>query len=440
MKRQIDSFLEQWKNKPARKTLLLRGARQVGKTYSIRVLGKGFKYFLEINFESDKAIHKFFNSDLKPNEICKNLSVYYDVPIIDGETLLFFDEIQACLPAISSLRFFYEKRPSLHVAAAGSLLEFAMEEIPSYGLGRINPIFMYPMSFNEFLWAINEEKLCLLKQDASPDNPLNPVFHTKLINYLKQFLLTGGLPEVVNTYIETNDLRQSQIVLDELINGLDDDFAKYKKLVPVSWLRNVFEAVVVQSGNKFNYSKVSTNANHQQLKEALNLLEMAGLVYKVTHTSANGLPLGAQLNHKKFKAILYDHGVFQKLLGLDLSNHLLATDFSAINKGKLAEQFVGTELVKYSSFWSKPKLYYWHREKRGSMAEVDYIIQDNESILPLEVKSGMQGKMQSLWVFLREKNIQHGVRISLENFSHYNSIKVFPLYAVDNILTKNKTL
>jgi len=427
----------EWKKNPYRKTLLLRGARQVGKTYSVREFAKGFKYYLEINFESDKSVHDFFKYDLNPDLICQNLSVYYDIPIVDGETLLFFDEIQTCLPAISSLRFFYEKRPTLHLVAAGSLLEFALSEIPSFGLGRINSIFMYPLSFNEFLWACDEEKLCLLKQNANPENPLNPAFHSKIINYLKQFLLTGGLPEVVNTFIRTSDLRKAQISLDELITGLDDDFAKYKKLVPVSRLRDVFGSVVKQSGNKFNYSRVYTNANHPQIKEAFNLLEMAGLVYKIEHTSANGIPLGAQVNHKKFKAILFDHGVFQRLLGLNLSNHLLANDFSAINKGNLAEQFVGTEFIKSGPFRSKPNLYYWHKEKRGSSAEVDYIIQNNEVVVPVEVKSGTQGKMQSLWSFLKEKDLQSGIRISLENFSQYNKIKVFPLYSVENILTPN---
>jgi predicted AAA+ superfamily ATPase len=187
MKRQVNRHLEDWKTDPNRKPLLLRGAQQVGKTYSVREFAKGFKYFLEINFESDKSVHDFFNSDLNPDQICQNLSPYYDIQVIDGETLLFFDEIQVCLPAISSLRFFFEKRPRLHLIAAGSLLEFALQEIPSFGLGRINSIFMYPLSFNEFLWAFNEEKLCFLKQKANQDNPLHPAFHSKLTNYLKQF-------------------------------------------------------------------------------------------------------------------------------------------------------------------------------------------------------------------------------------------------------------
>jgi hypothetical protein len=433
MERKINKHLQEWKSHPDRKVLLIRGARQVGKTYSVRELGKSFPYFLEINFESEKGIHHFFQSDLNPEEICRNLSAYYNIPIIDDETLLFFDEIQACIPAISSLRFFYEKRPGLHLIAAGSLLEFALNEIPSFGVGRIENLFMYPLSFDEFLMAMNQESLYKLKKSGNPENGLHPGIHLKLIGYFKQYLLTGGLPEVVKTFLFTHDLRKSQRILDQLITGLEDDFAKYKKRIPVSRLREVFESVVYQMGNKFTISKASDSANQRQIKEALDLLEMAGLIYRVYHTSASGLPLGAQVNPKKYKIILFDHGVFQRILGLNLSEHLLATDFSLINKGFLAEQYVGTELIKLQPSSGRPDLFYWHRESRGANAEVDYVIQHNERILPIEVKSGKQGKMQSLRIFLTEKNLKEGVRISLENFSLYDRIKVYPLYAVENI-------
>ena len=437
MKRFINTHLNNWKTDNKRKVLLLRGARQVGKTYSVREFGKGFRYFLEINFESDREVHQFFTGNLNPEEICNNLSVYYNIPITDGETLLFFDEIQACVPAMSSLRFFFEKRPGLHLVAAGSLLEFALSELPSFGLGRIDSLYMYPLSFDEFLLAHNEEKLYNLKQNSGPAKPVSDAFHVKLLSYLKKFMLTGGLPEVVATYIESGDLLKSQRVLDSLINGLDDDFIKYKKRIPVSRIREVFESVVQQSGNKFMFSKIASSSNQQQLMEVLKLLQMAGLVFIVVHTAANGLPLGAQINRKKFKVLIYDQGVFHRILGLDLSRKLLTNDFSAINKGAIAEQFVGLEIVKYSTSSSKQKLYYWHREKRGSNAEVDYITQNENNIVPIEVKLGTQGKMQSLHLFLKEKNIDNGVRISSENFCSYDKINVYPLYAVNNLTCSN---
>jgi hypothetical protein len=434
MKRIIDQQLVNWKTMPSRKALLIRGARQVGKTYSVRNLGNTFTNFLEVNFESDKDVHSIFEGNLDPEEIGMKLSAYYNVPIQDGNTLLFFDEIQNCIPAISSLRFFYEKRPDLHLIATGSLLEFALEEIPSFGVGRIESLYMYPLSFDDFLIALGEEALYEIKKNATAIDALEFVFHKKLLNYLRQFLLIGGLPEVVSTFITTKDIIQTQKILDIIIEGLNDDFSKYKKRVPVSRIRDVFDSVIHQSGGKFVLSKVGGNYNYKQLKEALQLLEMAGLVYKVSHTPANGLPLGAQVNPKKIKVVLFDHGIFQRILGLELSKKLLLDDYDFVNKGSIAEQFVGLELIKYSSNYKSTRLYYWHREKRGSSAEVDYIIHKETDILPLEVKSGTTGKMQSLHLFMKEKQSNYGVRISLENFNKYDDIIVFPLYAVENIL------
>ncbi len=434
MKRIIDQQLVNWKTMSSRKVLLIRGARQVGKTYSVRNLGNTFTNFLEVNFESDKDVHSIFDGNLDPQEISMKLSAYYNIPINDGNTLLFFDEIQNCIPAISSLRFFYEKRPELHLIATGSLLEFALEEIPSFGVGRIESLYMYPLSFDEFLMALGEEALYEIKKKATVINALESVFHKKLLNYLRQFLLIGGLPEVVSTFINTKDIIQTQKILDIIINGLNDDFSKYKKRVPVSRIRDVFDSVIHQSGGKFVLSKVGGNYNYKQLKEALQLLEMAGLVYRVSHTPANGLPLGVHVNPKKTKVVLFDHGIFQRILGLELSKKLLLDNYDFVNKGAIAEQFVGLELVKYSSNDKVNRLYYWHREKRGSSAEVDYIIQKETDILPLEVKSGTTGKMQSLHLFMNEKQSNYGIRISLENFNKYDDIKVFPLYAVENIL------
>jgi predicted AAA+ superfamily ATPase len=436
MDRIISNQLLSWKNKANRKVLLLRGARQVGKTYSVRELGKSFKYYLEVNFESDRTVHEFFQKDLDPKTIIENLSAYYAIPIVEGETLLFFDEIQTCVSAISSLRFFYEKLPGLHLLAAGSLIEFALNEIPSFGVGRIESLFMFPLSFDEFLMATGEYNLLMLKKNASPEKPLLEPIHNKLIELLKKFLLIGGMPEVVKTYIETSDLLRVQEILDQFINSMNEDFAKYKRKLPASLLRAMFEGVVYHSGQKFKFSSMSEVAGFRQAKAALELFEKAGLIYKVQHTAANGIPLGAEVNPKKFKIILFDHGIFQRLSGLHLSDILLAKDFTAINKGNLAEQFAGMELIKNSLPTIKPRLFYWHREKRGSNAEVDYILQIDERIIPVEIKSGSQGKMQSLFLMLSEKKISQGVRVSLENFSKYDKISVYPLYGINNIFNR----
>lgn len=434
LKRQVDTELTVWKNSLKRKPVLLRGARQVGKTKTVRNFAKQFDNFLEINFEENKNIHSVFQDNLSPSEICENLSVIFKTTIRSNETLLFFDEIQACIPAIQSLRFFYEKMPDLHLIAAGSLLEFALAEIPSFGVGRIRSMFMFPLSFDEFLLACNESNLLNIKQKASTQKPLINAVHNKLLKYLKKFIILGGMPEVISNYIETNDFNMSFQILDDLIISFNDDFAKYKERVPVSRIREVFNSVVLQTGGKFIFSKAATNTNHKQIKEALNLLIQAGIVIPVIHTAANGLPLGAEINYKKQKMLLFDTGIFLRILNFDIGEMLTSNDFNVINKGNIAELFVGLEYLKYQSCYKKSDLYYWHREAKNSNAEVDYLFTKNSDIYPIEVKAGTKGSMQSMNLFLKEKNRQTGIRISAENFSEYNNILVYPLYAIKNKL------
>jgi len=434
LERDIDSELLRWKDEPDRKPLLIRGARQVGKSSSVRRLGESFDTFLEINFEEHRRVHAIFEGDLTPQTLCESLSIMFDTEIIPGRTLLFFDEIQACIPAISSLRFFYEKLPALHVIAAGSLLEFAISEIPSFGVGRIRSLFMYPMSFDEFLRGVGQEKLLNLKRRAGSQNQIPSPLHEKLLDLLKKFLVIGGMPEAVHKYASTRDLRKCQKVLDDLVDSYRTDFAKYREKTPAVRIREVFDAVVHQAGGKFVYAKASQNLNTQQVKEALELLIMAGLVIPVTHTSANGIPLGAEKNLKKRKMLLLDTGLFQRIMQLEIADVLLSNNLILVNRGGIAEQFVGLEILKNASCYQQTELFYWHREALNSSAEVDYLIQKHNSIIPLEVKSGTKGAMNSMFLFLKEKQAENGCRLSLENFSEYNNIKVYPLYAVANVM------
>ncbi len=433
-KRLIDKYLYDWKNDPARKPLILRGARQVGKSSAVRNLALQFKDFVEINFEENPNLNALFATDLNPQRIVADLSIFFGKPIEPGQTLLFLDEIQACPSAISSLRFFYEKMPELHVVAAGSLLEFALETLPSYGVGRVRSLFMYPFSLNEFLEALGEDRLLDAKRAANFERPLSDVLHKKLLDYLKKFMLTGGMPESVASFVRTGKQLDSQRVLDDIYIALRADFTKYKNTVPPARLVEVFESVVQQAGGKFMYTKASPNSNQGQIKEALELLIMAGWVLPVTHTAANGLPLGAAVDQKRRKMLLLDTGVFQRILGLDLAEFLFDPSHALINKGVLAEQFWGLEYQKYSSPWSPPALYYWHRESPNANAEVDYVVQEGADLVPIEVKSSGKGSMQSLRQFLKEKNKAFGYRFSLENFSEYGDIKSLPLYAVSNFV------
>ena len=430
--RLIDNDLLEWSKEDGRKPVLLRGSRQIGKSSSVRKLAQHFEHFLEVNFEQNKKVHALFDSDLIPQQICANLSVHFNQSIVPGKTLLFLDEIQACPNAISALRFFYEDYPELHVIAAGSLLEFALEELPSFGVGRISSMFMYPFSFSEFMLACGEARLWEQICQSSPEKPLHPIFHEKALEILRQFLVIGGMPAVVAKFVENRDILACQKTLNDLINSLKTDFVKYKQRVPELRISAAFEAVVHQTGGKFNYAKVE-QYNSRQIKESVELLQKAGLVIPVTHSSANGIPLGAQENPKKQKMMLLDTGIFQRLLGLQLSDLLLSNDFSMVNKGNIAELMAGMELIKSSSCYEQTQLYYWQREAQNSHAEVDYVVQHGEKIIPVEVKSGTSGKMQSLHLFLNEKKSEYGVRTSLENFARYDKIRVFPLYAIGNL-------
>lgn len=436
LSRNIDGELTAWRQEQQGKPLLIRGARQVGKSTAVRHLAGQFDHFLEVNFEEQRQVHTLFEGDLDPRQLCENLSLLYNVPIQPGKTLLFFDEIQACLPAISALRFFYEKYPELHVIAAGSLLEFALADLPSFGVGRVRSIFVYPLSFDEFLQANGENLLLDAKKKAAPEQPLQEPIHQKLIGLFKRFLVLGGMPEVIAAYVQSRDLTRCGQILDDLITSLRTDFVKYRKNVPFLRISEIFDSVVQQAGGKFVYAKAHSQSNHKQIKEAVDLLIMAGWVIPITHTSANGLPLGAESDDKKRKLNLLDTGIFQRILGLNIADILFENETDVINKGAIAEQYAGLEILKAGSCYRPEPLYFWHREAKNSNAEVDYVVQQGQQIIPVEIKSGRQGSMQSLHLFLQEKKAPYGVRFSLENFSAYDKIKVYPLYAVSDWMGK----
>lgn len=432
--RVIDQDLEMWRSEEHRKPLLLRGARQVGKSSVVRNLGRKFKYYLEINFESDKDVRAFFQGNLNPQTICEKLSLYYEIPVVPGETLLFLDEIQGCHDALASLRFFYERYPELHLIAAGSLLEFALTDVPSFAVGRVRSIFLYPMSFDEYLSAVSLDGLKQVKQQGSPSHPIDEVFHKKLNEQLRKFLILGGMPEVVSTYVQTGDMLKCMRVLDDLRISFHDDFAKYKENVPTLRIREVFDSVAEQAGGRFMYTKASRESNYRQVKEAVDLLVMSGLVIPVYKNSATGLPIGAGMNTSIFKLLILDTGLLQRMAQLDISRMMISDDWEIVNKGAIAEQYAALELLKSGSPYTTTSLYFWQREARNSNAEVDFVVQSRDGILPVEIKSGAKGSMRSLHLFLDEKKIAYGVRSSMENFSEYERIKVCPLYALGDFI------
>jgi predicted AAA+ superfamily ATPase len=433
LKRNIDKTLFAWKQEQTRKPLLLRGARQVGKTSAIVHFATHFEYFVHVNLDESKAYRQLFEQTDDVERIIEQLSVLTNIPILPGRTLVFLDEIQTSAAALRKLRYFYEKMPNLHVIAAGSLLEFALEELPSFAAGRVRSLFMYPFSFEEFLIALQEERLAQAIVRANATNPLPDVLHQKAVELLKRFWIIGGMPEAIGAYAGGKSMLEVQRVLNDLILALQADFAKYKSRFPGGRLTEVFQAIGYQTGNKFTYTYPQSTLNHAQVKEAIRLLTQAGIVYPVMHSSGNGIPLGAETNPKKIKYLIFDTGIFQRVLGLDIGEMLLQRQWDMVNKGNIAELFAGLEFIKSTDPYEESHLYYWHRESKGSQAEVDFLIQKGRQIYPVEVKSGIRGSMQSLHVFLSEKKSPFGYRLSLENFSAMQSVKVVPLYAVRSL-------
>lgn len=434
-RRNIDSQLEIWHNDPNHKPLLIRGARQVGKSTAVKQLGKSFKHYLEINLEKQPDLHQFFPDNIDVKRTCQLLSVSTGIPVIPGETLLFIDEIQSCQNAIKALRYFREDYPELHVIAAGSLLEFALEELPSFAVGRIRSFYLYPFSFDDFLSALGLDALKEFKtQTAREGTPLPDPMHNQLKDLLRTFYLVGGMPEAVSTWVSKQDFLACSRVHNDILDAYRQDFSKYKKRVSPDLLRQVLRSAALQAGKKFVFAEASRDVPAASVKECLRLLTLAGLITPVKHTAANGLPLGAEENEKYVKYLFLDLGLMQTMLSLPANDILLASDVDFVNKGAASEMFAGLELLKTHDCFVKTEMFYWQNTDKGTIGEIDYLTVIDGQIIPLEVKAGTQGKMQSLYNFMPKHSSAFGIRTSLENASSYihndHLVKVVPLYAL----------
>lgn len=448
--RLIDQELLDWKDSVMRKPLLIRGARQVGKSSAVRHLGKSFPYMAEVNFEKQRAVASFFQGDINVRLIVAKISAYISVPIEAGKTLLFLDEIQECPEAIMALRFFKEEFPELHVVAAGSLLEFALQSLPTFGVGRIHSLFMYPMTFDEFVMANGQGGLLSLCRQADSAHPLDKVFHEKLVESFRLYLLVGGMPEAVQAWTRTADMSRCRQVHEDIVLAYEDDFSKYGSRVNPDLLRMTMRGVCHLAGRKLVFRQISTDYRSVQVREALRLLGLAGLVTPVVVTSGNGDPLDAEADEARVKCLFLDTGLLLAVLQLDgeaareLVQLIVAgTPQKLVNRGGLVEMAAGLEIIRHKTPVQRPRLYYW--EKKGkSIAEVDYLDNVGATVLPIEVKSGTQGGMKSLWMFMREKHLSKAVRCSLENFGEFvyedaadngamRHVHICPLYALSQL-------
>lgn len=443
-KRNIDDKLLEWKESPRRKPLLIRGARQVGKSTAVRHLGKGFKYFVEVNLESQPSVRQLFTKDIDVHRTCEAISATLGIPVVAGKTLLFIDEIQVCQEAIMSLRYFKEDYPELHVIAAGSLLEFTLEELPSFGVGRIRSIYMYPFSFDEFLLAQGFDTTVDFKHKATSLSPLPEAVHNKLVEQLKIFYLVGGMPAAITEWVESKSYIECTRVHNDILDTYQDDFSKYKSRISPALLRQVLRSVALQAGCKFVFRQVADDIHSSVIKEALHLLTLAGLIKPVTHSDGNGVPLGAEENCNYTKYLFLDLGLMQTMLGTPAANVLLSSDVDFVNKGAASEMFAGLELVKNHDCFQKAEMYYWQNLSRGTNAEIDYLVVKDGIVVPIEVKASTRGSMQSLWLFMRKKGLHRAIRTSLENFGEFEyvdkesqdevrHVDVVPLYALSNL-------
>lgn len=412
----------------------MRGARQVGKTYSIRMLGSTFEEFVEINLEMRPDIAKVFEYNLDPERILRELRLLTGQRLMPGKSLLFFDEAQQYPQVINALRYFHEQFPDLHVIAAGSLLEFALEQI-GLPVGRVASLYMYPMSFLEFLAARDQTALVHFLLSADELNDVSETIHEKLMRVLGEYLVIGGLPEVVKLWADNQSLVQCQDMLNVIVSGYRQDFLKYAKRHQIKYVDLVFNEVPMLLGRKFKYGALSGDWKIRELSPALELLCKAAVVHRVVHSSGNATPLKAESNPKQFKTLFLDIGLAQRVMAADVRPWLLDPTTSISNVGAVTEAFVGQELLAYASPKTTCELFYWHRESRSSNAEVDYLLPLDGAILPVEVKAGSTGSLRSLNRFLDEKpHTPHGLRFWGARPAIDPSLHSYPLYAIAHLL------
>jgi predicted AAA+ superfamily ATPase len=433
MRRMIEPILRKWKNQADRLPIILRGARQVGKSFIVEKFGsENFESLLTVNFEFQPELRDCF-SNFDPQSICAKLEIAFKTRIIPGKTLLFFDEIQNCPRAITSLRYFKEKFPTLHVIAAGSLLEFALnDEEFSFPVGRVQFVYLKPMSFYEYLLCQNNEPLIDYVDNIHVDHIIEPFIHEQLLTLLREYCLIGGMPSVIKCFLNTHSFLDCQTVLSGLLETYRSDFPKYASRTQHKNVQLFFEKTPGLITKHFKYTHISPDHTAAALKIALNQLGWAGLVHKVLSTSAAGIPLNAHAKENKFKLIFLDLGLANCADKLDFQT-IWDTQLLQVNAGALAEQFVGQELLAHADPHMNAQLYYWEREKKGAMAEVDYVAQIGSNIFPIEVKAGTTGTLRSMAQFILEKHQPFGIRLSQHSLSFHDRVLSVPLYLIHKL-------
>lgn len=430
MERDIYKKLEDWKSSSRRKPLVMNGARQVGKTYSLKYFGKNFyKNTVYLNFEKDEKLSQYFDGTLDPKQLINILSIHTDMEIHPKETLLIFDEIQNSPKALNSLKYFYEEANDYHIVAAGSLLGVKTVGEKGFPVGKVNFLHMYPMSFFEFLSALGHKKIRHLLENYNTDDPLPNPIHEKLLQLLKYYFFVGGMPEAVSEYVKTEKLNIVREVQDEILNAYEKDFAKHAPSPEIMKITTVWQQIhrqLAKENKKFIFSLIRQSARGRDYEDAIQWLIDAGLIHKSYLVESPKFPLSSYANNSIFKTFLLDVGLLGAQSHLSpqiiIDGNLLFTEF----KGALTENYVAQELIATRNY----SPYYWTSE---GTAEVDFLIESNHEIFPLEVKAGESRKKKSLQVYSQKYSSTKLYRASTMNLKHDGQIYNYPLYLISKI-------
>jgi len=428
MKRKIYDQLMVWKTNSKRMPLILNGARQVGKTYLLKQFGQEqFSQLVYINLETNLAVNSFFNGDIQPQRIIQYLETVTNIRIIPGETLIVLDEIQSCTRALTSLKVFFEEAPEYHVIGAGSLLGVAVNrENYSFPVGKVDEMHLFPMDFEEFLWASNKKLLAdQIRNHFRESKPLPEMLHVQAIDLYKRYLIVGGMPAVVKEFTETHSLISSTEIQGRILNEYIADMAKYANPSTGVKIRACYQSVPVQlakENRKFQYKIVQRGGTAGIFGEAIDWLNFAGIVLKCQKTDHGYMPVSAYANLSDFKIYLADTGMLTMLSGMSQQTIMSPIEEDNGFLGAMSENYVGQAL----SAQGYP-LFYWKNE---NTAEVDFVIQIAGDVIPVEVKKGLRTKSVSMQMFMNKYHSPYAIRISKKQFGFENQIKSVPFYAV----------
>ncbi|HLP57965.1 MAG TPA: AAA family ATPase [Candidatus Deferrimicrobium sp.] len=441
MKRDFYLKLLAWKKSESRKPLIVKGVRQVGKTYILKQFGKNeYDHMAYFNFEDDPELVDFFIGRIQPEQLIHKLSIYSGIAIHPHDTLIIFDEIQNSPRTLTSLKYFCEDASEYHVVAAGSLLGLKLGHASPFPVGKVNFLDLYPLTFGEYLDALGRTQLREFLADRSNFEPIDSIFHDELIDHLKMYYYTGGMPEVVKRYItDKNDLAKVRQVQNEILSAYLQDFSKYStkaEAIRITDTWNAIPAQLAKENKKFKYSEISKYARARDYYESIQWLLDAGLVYKSFCIKTPKLPLSAYKDENIFKLYIVDTGLLGALSNLSAKTIVEGNKlFSGFN-GAFTENYVAQELIAGLTPQGNParELYYW---TFNHSAEVDFIVQHDEDIYPLEVKAGVSKRKTSLVIYGEKFKPPILSRVTQMNFKKEEYLLNYPLYAVSHFPGKD---